>query len=116
MRRAAAQTARHLTQRLAILASAMLLTAALTGRASAQELPPPPPPPPPAQILPSIAIPSPTDPLCAPARVVSDPAPSTNPFWPVLPPPAGPPLAATPPLLVDFWTIGQHHLSHSDSQ
>jgi hypothetical protein len=93
---------------------------------SAQEPPPPPPPPPPGQGLPLIPVPSPfaaPDPIfpgsgpgsgsrCLPV----DPAPSTNPFWPVLPPPAGTALADTPPLIVDFWAIGRYNLSGSPSQ
>lgn len=77
----------------------------------AQELPPPPPP---VQVLPPIAVPSPA-PFAAPTPIRStlEPAPSSNPFSPVLPPPAGAALADTPPLLFDFWAIGQHHLSGS---
>jgi Domain of unknown function (DUF6268) len=90
----------------------------LSAALQAQE-PPPPPSPPPAQVLPPIAVPSPTP--FAPGigggpRPILDPAPSINPFWAVLPPPAGPPLADTPPVLVDFWAIGQNHLEHSPSQ
>lgn len=89
-------------------------------RLTAQEIPPPPPPPPPAPtpavaVLPPIALPAPA-PLAPVSGAVIEPAPSLNAFAPLLPPPAGTALANTPPLLVDFWTIGQHHLAGSDSQ
>jgi hypothetical protein len=66
--------------------------------------------------LPPIVVPTPT-PVVPPGcqSAIVDPAPSINPFAPLLPPPAGPPLAETPPLLVDFWAIGQHHVGSTPS-
>jgi hypothetical protein len=102
------------------MAACLLLALSWPLRLQAQGVPPPPPPPPSAQ-TPPILVPAPAPVIPAPVGPGAicpalDPAPSTNPFWPVLPPPAGPPLIDTPPLLVDFWAIGRHNLSGSDSQ
>jgi hypothetical protein len=105
---------------IAIVVLCTLLTPAL----HAQEVPPPPPPPPPppAQVLPSITVPAPAPyagvapiPLGGPARANVNPAPSINPFAAVLPPPAGAAVLDTPPLLFDFWAIGQHPFTGSPS-
>jgi hypothetical protein len=95
------------------------LCACLTPALPAQE--PPPPPPPPAQVLPSIAVPPPAPyapvvPIGGPQSTLLSLAPSINPFSAVLPPPAGSPAVDTPPLLFDYWAIGQQHLVHSPSQ